>query len=95
MSDGHYCLVRDLGPVKGGKGLRHHEVVVDFSLRGIRDFSKRAIIQGVQRLAHRAQPRVNTESGGATEPPSSGALGHEGSDLTVDLLPGLTRQPRR
>ena len=37
MSDGHYCLVRDLGPVKGGKGLKHHEVVVDFSLRGIRD----------------------------------------------------------
>ena len=33
MSDGHYCFVRDLGPVKGGKGMRHHEVVVAFSVR--------------------------------------------------------------
>jgi hypothetical protein len=31
MSDGHYCIIRDLGPVKGGKGLKHHEVVVNFS----------------------------------------------------------------
>jgi hypothetical protein len=36
MSDGHYCLVRDLGLVKGGKGLRHHEVVLDLSFRGMR-----------------------------------------------------------
>jgi hypothetical protein len=33
MSSGRYCLVRDLGPVKGGKGMRHHEVVMAFSLR--------------------------------------------------------------
>src|ERR1700710_761404 len=35
MSDGHYCFVRDLGPVKGGKGMRHHEVIVDFTPRGV------------------------------------------------------------
>lgn len=35
MSSGHYCLIRDLGPVKGGKGLRHHEVVLDLSWRGL------------------------------------------------------------
>jgi len=35
MSDGHYCVIRDLGPVKGGKGLRHHEVVIDFTVRGL------------------------------------------------------------
>jgi hypothetical protein len=35
MSDGHYCLLRSLGPVKGGKGLKHHEVVIDFSRRGM------------------------------------------------------------
>jgi hypothetical protein len=35
MSDGHYCIIRDLGPVKGGKGLKHHEVVVDFTLRAL------------------------------------------------------------
>ncbi len=36
MSDGHYCLVRDLGLVKGGKGMRYHEVVIDFSFRGMK-----------------------------------------------------------
>jgi hypothetical protein len=45
MSDGHYCLVRDLGPVKGGKGMKHHEVVVDFTLRGILDLLRRLIGQ--------------------------------------------------
>jgi hypothetical protein len=33
MSSGRYCVVRDLGLVKGGKGMRHHEVVMAFSLR--------------------------------------------------------------
>ncbi len=35
MSSGQYCLIRDLGLVKGGKGLRHHEVVLTLSLRGV------------------------------------------------------------
>jgi len=43
MSDGHYCFVRDLGPVKGGKGMKHHEVVVDFNLRGMAKLFKRAL----------------------------------------------------
>jgi hypothetical protein len=33
MSSGRYCVVRDLGLVKGGKGMRHHEVVMALSLR--------------------------------------------------------------
>ena len=33
MSSGRYSVVRDLGLVKGGKGMRHHEVVIAFSLR--------------------------------------------------------------
>jgi hypothetical protein len=37
MSDGHYCLLRDLGPVKGAKGMMHHEAVIDFSRRGLLD----------------------------------------------------------
>ena len=53
MSDGHFCLVRDLGLVKGGKGLRHHEVVVDCSLRGIKLLAK----QGVTALAVKAARR--------------------------------------
>jgi hypothetical protein len=35
MSSGHYCLIRDLGPVKGGKGLRHQEVAIEFTWRGL------------------------------------------------------------
>jgi hypothetical protein len=35
MSSGRYCLIRDLGLVKGGKGLRHYEVVLELSWRGL------------------------------------------------------------
>jgi hypothetical protein len=38
MSDGHYCIIRDLGPVKGGKGLKLHEVIVDFTWRALTKF---------------------------------------------------------
>lgn len=43
MSDGHYCVVRDLGLVKGGKGMRHHEVIIDFNRRGMIQLFKRAL----------------------------------------------------
>jgi|SRR5687767_1578776 hypothetical protein len=33
MSSGTWCLVRDLGLVKGGKGMRHFEPLVTFSVR--------------------------------------------------------------
>jgi hypothetical protein len=42
MSDGHFCFVRDLGPVKGGKGMRHHEVIIDFNRRGVVALFRRA-----------------------------------------------------
>jgi hypothetical protein len=35
MSSGTYCVIRDLGLVKGGKGMRHHEVLITFSLRAV------------------------------------------------------------
>ena len=35
MSSGRYCLIRDLGLVKGGKGLRHHKVLIAFTLRDL------------------------------------------------------------
>jgi hypothetical protein len=38
MSSGQYCLIRDLGLVKGGKGLRHHEVVLTLSWLGVARF---------------------------------------------------------
>jgi hypothetical protein len=45
MSDGHYCFLRDLGPVKGGKGLKHHEVIVHLTLRGVVEFSRRLLVK--------------------------------------------------
>jgi hypothetical protein len=33
-------VIRDLGLVKGGKGLRHHEVVLDLTVRGAFKFAK-------------------------------------------------------
>ena len=91
MSDGHYCLVRDLGPVKGGKGLKHHEVVVDFSVRGIRDLSKRAILEGARRIAQRVRPRARAEGDAAVEQSSNSVRGGESSDFAVSLLPSPTR----
>jgi hypothetical protein len=45
MSDGHYCFLRDLGPVKGGKGLKHHEVIVHLTPRGVFQLSKRLLVK--------------------------------------------------
>jgi hypothetical protein len=59
MSSGHYCLIRDLGPVKGGKGLRHHEVVLDLSWRGL----LRLLIPS---LGRSTEPRDLAISGPAT-----------------------------
>lgn len=39
MSNGRYCLIRDLGLVKGGKGLRHHELLLELSWRGMLQFA--------------------------------------------------------
>lgn len=47
MSSGQYCLIRDLGLVKGGKGLRHHEVVLQLSVRGIFRFVRAMAVQRV------------------------------------------------
>jgi hypothetical protein len=47
MSSGRYCVVRDLGLVKGGKGMRHHEVVLALSPR---ELMKRLRQPSVRRL---------------------------------------------
>ena len=47
MSSGQYCLIRDLGLVKGGKGLRHHEVVLQLSWLGIFRFVKERAFAGI------------------------------------------------
>ena len=35
MSDGTFCIIRDLGLVKGGKGMRHHEVLVTLTFKAL------------------------------------------------------------
>jgi hypothetical protein len=50
MSSGTYCLVRDLGPVKGGKGLRHHETLITFTLKGL--WSRRRLRRAEQVQGH-------------------------------------------
>jgi hypothetical protein len=66
MSDGHYCFVRDLGLVKGGKGMKHHEVIIDFNRRGLAALLKRAFVKSPEpetsdlipyRLGARKAPR--------------------------------------
>jgi hypothetical protein len=68
MSSGRYCLIRDLGPVKGGKGLRHHEVLIAFSLR--------AALQGMRR---RVLERFNP----APAPTPDAALSLQPTQLTA------------
>ena len=55
MSDGHYCVVRDLGLVKGGKGMKHHDVLIDLSLRGALQLLKRIL-----KVSDKAQHQANT-----------------------------------
>jgi hypothetical protein len=57
MSSGHRCLIRDLGPVKGGKGLRHHDMVLELSWRGLLKFAASSIRRGrgKREPAHQAE----------------------------------------
>jgi hypothetical protein len=41
MSSGTWCLVRDLGLVKGGKGMRHFEPLATFSVRALTRYVRR------------------------------------------------------
>jgi hypothetical protein len=42
MSSGTWCLVRDLGLVKGGKGMRHFEPIATFSFRAFGGYLRNA-----------------------------------------------------
>jgi len=55
MSSGHRCLIRDLGLVKGGKGLRHHEMVLELSWRGLFRFLASRISGGERRQEAKRQ----------------------------------------
>ncbi|MET0677126.1 MAG: hypothetical protein ABW175_15110 [Bradyrhizobium sp.] len=59
MSSGTYCVIRDLGLVKGGKGMRHHEVLMTFSARAFWHWMLGAAKQALQ--SHR-RPAVSDAS---------------------------------
>jgi hypothetical protein len=67
MSSGRYCLIRDLGPVKGGKGLRHHEVVLTLSWHGVVRFLMTVLRESRWRDAGRGLSRIFRASGYARE----------------------------
>ena len=71
MSSGQYCLIRDLGLVKGGKGLRHHEVVLTLSLRGVIGFAVTVVRESRWCAAVRGLLGMVRASGAATEPGSA------------------------
>jgi hypothetical protein len=60
MSNGRFCLIRDLGLVKGGKGLKHHEVVLELSWRGLVRFaaSTIAVNQTADKAAHESETQL-------------------------------------
>jgi hypothetical protein len=63
MSDGTYCIIRDLGLVKG---MRHHEVLVTFSLRIFLKRIGRRVFPALRSLAPRigsSDSRQITEAG--------------------------------
>jgi hypothetical protein len=68
MSDGTYCIIRDLGLVKGGKGMRHHEVLVTLNLRAL---WKRIRLRGLQSFKSLAQ---RTRSSDARRIAAAGAM---------------------
>jgi hypothetical protein len=57
MSSGRYCVIRELGLVKGGKGVKHHEVLLALtpgalltvlqSVRGSWRFSRRTVAPSI------------------------------------------------
>jgi hypothetical protein len=61
MSDGTYCVIRDLGLVKGGKGMRHHEVLMTFSIKAL---SKRIQQRGLPSFRSLARHTGSSESQG-------------------------------
>ena len=58
MSSGQHCLIRDLGLVKGGKGLRHHAVVLVLSFRGLDGFAMSKIRTGGKESTAPVEPKV-------------------------------------
>jgi hypothetical protein len=55
MSDGTICVIRDLGLVKGGKGMRHHEVVMTMSFKALSRQIRTRSLSWMRSLMQRAR----------------------------------------
>jgi hypothetical protein len=73
MSNGTYCIIRDLGLVKGGKGLRHHECLLRFGV-----FSK---LVGIFSALANLAPRTESSRPGERPSALTGALLHRSGDV--------------
>jgi len=58
MSSGRYCLIRDLGLVKGGRGLRHHEVMLELSWRSLVRFAMSSVRANRTELGVAGEPEA-------------------------------------
>src|ERR1700744_6048882 len=56
MSDGTFCVIRDLGLVKGGKGMRHHEVLITLSLKALSRRIRARTLSLLRGLKQRTEP---------------------------------------
>ena len=63
MSSGQYCLIRDLGLVKGGKGLRHHELVLEVSSRGLVRFAATGIRSALHHMNRKPSEQLRIRDG--------------------------------
>jgi hypothetical protein len=61
MSSGRYCVIKDLGPVKGGKGMKHHEVFLTLTPKGLMAFCI-GVARGLSAHFARSVLRGSTES---------------------------------
>ncbi len=59
MSNGDYCLVRPLGLVPGGKGMKHHENLLRLTPKGIAAGVWRGL--GLSRLLQRLKQQAPVE----------------------------------
>jgi hypothetical protein len=68
MSSGKRCFIRDLGLVRGGKGLRHHEVILELSWRGVFRFmvSRLRVSRGQREPRSRSHPGQRLPHRGST-----------------------------
>ena len=82
MSSGTYCIIRDLGLVKGGKGMRHHEVLLTFSPRAFR----RWVVTAGRELVSATKRRWLSLQRGPQ---------HFGTDVPTSAVPESAPQPLR